>query len=368
MSAHRLRTFPLLLARPLRNHTHTTFRPRPALKLQSCGISGTTPSLAELTTVHTPSTGNTPDSNIVPTIPADDGAAKARADRKVAILWDLDNKTPVALPEDLAMSIRHLAEKRGEIVEYSAMANYRAFVGLPAAARDLKKERESLRALEKHGNYKPAELYRCPVCGGKFQTDAKLQKHYEQLHERERSKKLARLRSLKGKKRRKWLTNNGENLSLRNIAHETIKFPENKHKVFRSLKRAGVLVRIVTTASQAADNALRHRFGLVPKNSELTLIVISDDSDFFNMIMRAKSKYGVHAIVIGSHPHGKLARAADEWLSWRTLNAAQDPPTLREKLAILADTETSGNDDGKAYVVEDDVKNHLLALSREEED
>ena len=42
------------------------------------------------------------------------------------------------------------------------------------------------------------------MCGRKCRTNLDLKKHFKQLHERERQKKLNRMRSLKGKKRQRF--------------------------------------------------------------------------------------------------------------------------------------------------------------------
>ncbi|KAI1500676.1 hypothetical protein F5X99DRAFT_232733 [Biscogniauxia marginata] len=366
MSADRLRPLLPQLVRYLRNHGHAksarhTSGHRPGLMPEFRGMSSIARPLEEMTAG---------DSQAVPTTPAVKApavkapavkapavkapAAKATAERKVAILWDLDNKKPWALPEDTATSIRSLAVRRGTIVEYSAMANFHAFIGLPLAARELKKDWEKLLAAEERGEYKSAEPLRCPICGSKFATNIKLKKHYESIHERERRKKLTHLSTMKGKKIVKMV----KKLEKRNRVHTLIKAPEREHKLYRSLKRAGVLVRIVAKAPQAADKALNSRFAYVKKSSALTLIIISDDSDFSKMAQNAKKKHGVHVIVINDLPGGKLAKVADEWLSWKALNDnAQNKNLLSED---PTEAEESGSSSGADYEIDDDVIEELL--------
>ncbi|XDG04466.1 hypothetical protein ABKA04_004081 [Annulohypoxylon sp. FPYF3050] len=311
------------------------------------------------------SMGKAEDFHAEPTTLVDDGEVEATDDKKVAILWDLDNKKPIALPEDLAITIRSLASKRGKIIEYSAMANFFANVRLPPAALELREQRRMLMAAEERGEYKPAELYRCPVCGRKCATEAKLNKHYKQLHERELRKKQNKLASLKGKKREKWLNKQGPDLRKRKEAHTEIVAPESKHKVFRSLKRAGVLVRMVKKTSQAADAALMTQWGKVTKNSNLTLVLISDDSDFCKMVQRAKTTHGVHVIVVSERSEGKLAKVADEWWSWDILNNdARDSTniSLRKALAGLSDSGEGESDNDPGYVIDSDVQEEVLEL------
>ncbi|KAI1489217.1 hypothetical protein F5X96DRAFT_26808 [Biscogniauxia mediterranea] len=327
ISVDKLRPLLPQLMRRLHNHGHAKFRStfqssarhtsgrRLGLMINSCGMSSIARPLKEMTTADISSAGKTGESHLVLATSGDDEAEKVTTERKVAILWDLDNKQPLALPEDVAQSIRTLADGRGKIIEYSAMANVNAFVGLPPAAMTLKQDRARLLAAEKRGEYTPAEPCVCPLCGNKFATNVKLKKHYERLHERELRKRLVMSNHFKGKKKERLV----KKLEKRHKAHTEIMAPEREHKVYRSLKRAGVLVRIVAKTSQAADNALRHRYTNLKKNSDLTLILISDDSDFYKMAQNAK-KHGVHVIVIGENPNGKLAKIADEWISWENFN------------------------------------------------
>lgn len=50
----------------------------------------------------------------------------------------------------------------------------------------------------------PSEPYVCGYCGRKCKTNEKLKKHFRDLHERERNKRMNRLNSLKGNKRDKF--------------------------------------------------------------------------------------------------------------------------------------------------------------------
>ncbi|KAI1138063.1 hypothetical protein F5Y05DRAFT_49891 [Hypoxylon sp. FL0543] len=392
MLVHKLRPWAPQLMRCLCNRKHGGFRAayqsparptlhqRPFFKPGTCAMSSSkaaspekkaaadAPSVEKTAAADAPSVEKTAavdapavekktgDSDATPATAGDDGAAEAASKKRVAILWDLDNKPPRALPVDVATSIRALAERRGEIVEYSAMANYHAFVGLPLAAMELKRDRKMRKMTE---GYAEGQFI-CPVCGNKFKTEAKMTKHYEQLHERERKKKLNRLGQLKGKKRKKWLEKNVGKLEKYSRAHTAIYEPEKDHKVYRSLKRCGVRVRIVTKAPQAADEALAKRFAKVRKDPDLTLILISDDSDFYNMVQRARAKYGVRIVVMSRSQEGKLAKIADEWVSWDAVNdvarSYKNPP-----LPPGAAGEDEGLSKLSEYEVDDDVVDEIMA-------
>ncbi|KAI0887734.1 uncharacterized protein GGS22DRAFT_88538 [Annulohypoxylon maeteangense] len=335
------------------------------LNPQTYAFSSMAQSPGKVAATNNSSMGKAEDSHAEPTSLADDGAMEETDKKTVAILWDLDNKTPSALPEGLATTIRSLASRRGKIIEYSAMANYCADLRLPPAAIELRKQRKLFMTAEARGQFKPAEPYRCPVCQRKCATQVKLEKHYKQLHERELRVKQGRLASLGGKKREKWLKDKGSNLRKRIEAHAEILNPEAKHKVFKSLTRAGVLVRVVQKKPQAADKALIERWKVVAKNSNLTLILISDDSDFCKMAQRAKMSYGVYVIVVSENSEGKLAGVADEWWSWDTLNNdARDTNhiLLREALTDLSNSEEGESDGGPGYVIDDDLQEELFEM------
>ncbi|KAI2610614.1 uncharacterized protein GGS25DRAFT_518913 [Hypoxylon fragiforme] len=362
------RLSPLLhqFVRYLRNHRHGKFQSqfqtharhisghRPGCQFQFRGISSTAQTIPEVTTTENIS----PEKNVGDICPAsttsgNDPSRKATAKKNVAILWDLDNKRPYILPETLANAIRSFGASRGKIVEYSAMANVVAFRGLPLAAIELKKERQAFMQDEAKGLYKPSEPYRCPVCGAKSPTMEKMNKHYDQLHARELKKKWTHIRTTKSSKKRTTLL---KEIQKRRTAHMKIKFPENEHKVFQSLERAGVLVRVVKQTPQAADAMLKGRFGtVIRENENVVSIIISDDSDFCDMVKSARRR-GVYVIVIGDYPDSRLAQVANEWFSWRTLNMNVD---LTGKAEIVS---PGRKKKGPTYVVDDDVMEELLAM------
>ncbi|KAE8725721.1 transcription factor LHW-like [Hibiscus syriacus] len=124
--------------------------------------------------------------------------------KKVVVLWDLENKPPRGPPYEAALAMKTVAQKFGELVDMSAYANRYAFIHLPQWVLQERSERRSLDILERKGIVTPAEPYICGVCGRKCKTNLDLKKHFKQLHERERRKKLNRLKSFKGKKRQRF--------------------------------------------------------------------------------------------------------------------------------------------------------------------
>ncbi|KAF3622928.1 putative transcription factor LHW-like [Capsicum annuum] len=124
--------------------------------------------------------------------------------KKVVILWDLDNKPPRGTSYEAAMSLKKVAQCFGEVVDMSAYANRHAFIHLPRWVVEQRHERRHLGILERKGVVTPSEPYVCSVCGRKCKTHLDLKRHFKQLHERERGKKLCRMRSLKGRKRQRF--------------------------------------------------------------------------------------------------------------------------------------------------------------------
>ncbi|KAM1289413.1 hypothetical protein ACFX13_017046 [Malus domestica] len=99
--------------------------------------------------------------------------------KKVVILWDLDNKPPRGPPYQAAMALKQLAQRFGEVVDASAYANRHAFVHLPQWVIEERRERKQLDILERNGVVTPPEPYICGVCGRKCKSNLDLKKHFK---------------------------------------------------------------------------------------------------------------------------------------------------------------------------------------------
>ncbi|KAI4316681.1 hypothetical protein L6164_024637 [Bauhinia variegata] len=205
--------------------------------------------------------------------------------KKVAVLWDLDNKPPRGPPYQAAVALRRAAQRFGDIVDMSAYANRHAFIHLPERVLRERRERKQMDILERKGIVIPSETYVCGVCGRKYKTNFDLKKHFKQLHERERQKKLSRMRSLKGKKRQRYKE-----------------------------RRAGVFVKTVEDKPQAADWALKRQMQHSMNRGMDWLFLVSDDSDFSEMLRRAKEA-NLGTVVVGDFDRA-LGRHEDLWISW----------------------------------------------------
>lgn len=242
-----------------------------------------------------------------------DGSWSA-GEQKVVVLWDLDNKPPRGQPYDAAVALRRVGELFGRVVEFSAYANRHAFLHLPQWVIDNRRERRQLDALERKGFAVPDEPYICGVCGRKCRTNHELKRHFLQLHERERQKKLGRMRSLKGKKRQKYKQRFISGNHKYTEAARELLTPKTGYGLASELRRAGVFVKTVEDKPQAADAAVKRQMQHSLSRGIDCLLLVSDDSDFSEMIMRAREA-DLRTVVVGDGRR-VLGRLADFWLSW----------------------------------------------------
>ncbi|EPS63603.1 hypothetical protein M569_11180, partial [Genlisea aurea] len=242
-----------------------------------------------------------------------DGVYTPKA-KRVAVFWDLDNKPPRGPPYDAAVSLKSLAQKLGHVVDISAYANRHAFVHLPQWVVDDRRERRHLDALERKGLSTPSESYTCSVCGRKCRTHPDLKKHFKQLHERERQKKLNRMRSLKGKKRQRFKERFIDGNEKYNAAARVLLTPKIGYGLAQELKRAGVFVKTVEDKPQAADWALKRQILHSMSSGVDWIVLVSDDSDFCEMLRKARDA-DMGTVVVGDRD-GSLGRYADVWVPW----------------------------------------------------
>lgn len=234
--------------------------------------------------------------------------------KKVVVLWDLDNKPPLGPPYEAAKALKQLAGKFGEVIEVSAYANRHAFSHVPRWVVQERRERKQLDIDERRGIVTPAEPYVCGVCGRKCKTNMDLKKHFKQLHEREREKKMNRLRSLKGKKRQKFKERYISGNEKYNEAARTLVRPKVGYGLEAELRRAGVYVKTVEDKPQAADWAVKRQMQHSMTRGIDWLFLVSDDSDFADMLRKAREA-NLGTVVVGDMDRA-LGRHADLWIPW----------------------------------------------------
>ncbi|XP_020596894.1 uncharacterized protein LOC110036723 [Phalaenopsis equestris] len=242
-----------------------------------------------------------------------DGSWSAR-EQNVVVLWDLDNKPPRGQPYDAAVALRRVAELFGRVVEISAYANRHAFLHLPQWVLENRRERRLLDGLERKGLVVPSQPYICGVCGRKCRTNPELKRHFIQLHERERQKKLSRMRSLKGKKRENYKKRFISGNHKYTEAARELLIPNKGYGLASELRRAGVFVKTVEDKPQAADSAVKRQMQHSMSRGIDCLFLVSDDSDFSEMIRKSREA-NLRTVVIGDARRA-LGRLADFWVPW----------------------------------------------------
>ncbi|KAL4284092.1 hypothetical protein GQ457_16G014870 [Hibiscus cannabinus] len=272
---------------------------------------------------------------------------------KVVVLWDLDNKPPRGPPYEAALALKTVAQKFGEVVDMSAYANRHAFIHLPEWVLQERRERRSLDILERKGVVTPSEPYICGVCGRKCKTNLDLKKHFKQLHERERQKKLNRMKSLKGKKRQRFKERFISGNHKYNEAARSLIKPKIGYGLASELRRAGVYVKTVEDKPQAADWALKRQMQHSMSRGIDWLFLVSDDKDFVEMLRKAREA-NLGTVVVGDWDRG-LGRHADLWVSWVELENGE----LTEK-DLVPKRRGMSSDDGLFSVSEFDGRNAAI--------
>lgn len=234
--------------------------------------------------------------------------------KKVVVLWDLDNKPPRGPPYQAAIELKRVAQRFGDVVEISAYANRHAFVHLPQWVLEERRERRKIDIFERKGILTPPEPYICSVCGRKCKTNFDLKKHFKQLHERERQKKLNRMKSLKGKKRQKYKERFISGNHKYNEAARSLITPKVGYGLASELRRAGVFVKTVEDKPQAADWAVKRQMQHSMSRGIDWLVLVSDDSDFQDMLRRAREA-NLGTVVVSDWDRA-LGRHADLWVPW----------------------------------------------------
>ncbi|KAF5792223.1 putative transcription factor C2H2 family [Helianthus annuus] len=261
-------------------------------------------------------------------VPNKEGIFTAKP-KKVVILWDLDNKPPRGPPYDAALSLINIATHFGEVVDVSAYANRHAFVHLPHWVRDQRRDQRRQDFLERKGAVTPPEPYICSVCGRKCKTNLDLKKHFKQLHLREREKKMNRMKSLKGKKRQRFKERFISSDHKYMEAARTLITPRVGYGLAAELRRAGVFVKTVEDKPQAADWALKRQMQHSMSRGIDWLVLVSDDSDFVEMLKRARGS-NLGTVVVGDWDRA-LGRQADLWVPW---NRVENGEITEEDLVI----------------------------------
>ncbi|KAJ7520061.1 hypothetical protein O6H91_20G065400 [Diphasiastrum complanatum] len=234
--------------------------------------------------------------------------------RTVSVFWDLDNKPPIAVPPyPAAQRLKQMASRFGRVVDVVAYANRHAFSYLPGWVQEQRRQRKLRDELEVKGLVKVDEPYLCGYCGRKCRNNVALQKHFKQLHERERNKRLNRLNSLKGKRRRLFWEGLEEREKRYREAARSILVPKKGYGLAWELRRAGVFVKTVSDKPQSADVALKNHIMQSIHGGIGCICLVSDDSDFVEVLDLAK-EWQLQTVLVGENK--KLRKHATISFSW----------------------------------------------------
>ncbi|KAG5539783.1 hypothetical protein RHGRI_020110 [Rhododendron griersonianum] len=238
----------------------------------------------------------------------------------VGIFWDLDNKPPKSFPPyEAAVRLKKAASEFGVVRYMVAYANSHAFSYVPPDVREQRKERKALDQLENKGVVKPDEPHICRVCGRRFYTNEKLVNHFKQIHEREQTKRVNQIESARGKMRVKLVAKFSMKMEKYKKAVRDVLTPKIGYGLADELKRAGFWVRTVSDKPQAADIALRnHMVDMMDRRRVECLVLVSDDSDFMEVLKEARLRC-LKTVVVGDSNDGALKRTADTGFSWQEI-------------------------------------------------
>lgn len=122
------------------------------------------------------------------------------------------------------------------------------------------------------------------------------------------------MRSLKGKKRQRFKERFISGNHKYNEAARSLVKPKVGYGLASELRRAGVFVKTVEDKPQAADWALKKQMQHSMSRGVDWLVLVSDDSDFSEMLRRAREK-DLGTVVVGDWDRA-LGKHADLWVPW----------------------------------------------------
>jgi len=122
------------------------------------------------------------------------------------------------------------------------------------------------------------------------------------------------MRSLKGKKRQRFKERFISGNEKYNEAARSLLAPKVGYGLASELRRAGVFVKTVEDKPQAADWAVKRQMEHSMSRGVDWLFLVSDDSDFSDMLRRAREA-NLGTVVVGDWDRA-LGRHADLWVPW----------------------------------------------------
>jgi len=260
--------------------------------------------------------------------------------KKVIILWDLDNKPPHGPPYNAALSLKTFAERFGDVVSISAYTKRHSFFNLPL--------------WNPNPNPNP-NSFLCRVCGCECRSLTDVNIHFKRVHEYQKRKTLNRLKSIKLKR------------SKVNFIRRVHRYNEAKSNnaplkvgfgMASELRRGGVFVKIVTVHGKvkAADSSLKRE---MMSGGVDSLVLVSDDSVFSKMLRKIR-EVKVETVVVGDYWGRDLGRNADLWLPWVLVENGNVEylmgGTMQEDLddELEEDENIDDYDDDDGYIIDEE--------------
>ncbi|KAH9657191.1 C2H2-type domain-containing protein [Citrus sinensis] len=156
------------------------------------------------------------------------------------------------------------------------------------------------------GVIRPAEPYVCGVCGRSFYDDVKLVNYFMQIYECKHKKRLNRVH---------WVGKYSIKMEKYKRAARAVLTPEVGNGLIGELKRGGLWVRTASDKPQATDVLLRNHLVITHKRRIEYLVVVSDDSDFVEVLLEANLRC-LKTVVVGDINDGALKRISYACFSW----------------------------------------------------
>ncbi|XP_058727159.1 uncharacterized protein LOC131598593 [Vicia villosa] len=222
--------------------------------------------------------------------------AKQVTNKKVIILWDLDNKPPRGPPYAAALSLKTLAERFADDVSISAHTKRHSFFNLPQWNPDQ--------------NPNPNCIL-CHVCGHECKSISDLKIHFRKIHLYQREKLRKKLGSIKLSRSKVGFI---RRIHTYNEAAGNDVAPRVEFGLGSELRRAGVFVKVVKYGEKgnAADLWLKREM----MSGEIGwLVLVSDDKEFSEMLRKVR-EVDLKTVVVGDYWDRDLGKNADLWLPW----------------------------------------------------
>ncbi|CAI5475317.1 unnamed protein product [Closterium sp. Yama58-4] len=219
-------------------------------------------------------------------------------------------------PFDAATRLTDLAASFGSPVDVLAYANRHAFDHVPAWVREQRRERREAERMAARGEVEEQEV-RCELCGRRCSGAAALRKHFVSLHQREHEKRMQHLNHASPKRKRRLREVYRGKQQRYQQAVRGVLLPRRGYGLMPELRRAGVVVRLVSQQSQAADEALKRDMAAAVRSGQVGAVLVVSDDRGYSRALGAAAAAGLTTVAVGINGAVALARGeADGMAGW----------------------------------------------------